>query len=284
MFGILKRNLCIPVIHMSGVIGEESDHRKDQISYRRFQQPLRNAFNAADRKGCVAIIVNSPGGTPGQSELIGTEILRLSEKYKIPAFAFVEDMAASGGYWIASSCGKIYALSTSVVGSIGVIGGMLNYHDLLKSVGVKYIQLQAGADKSLISPYTKHDESDAQKLIGHMHEPVHELFKNWVRDQRGDRLDKDREEIFSGRIWVAKNALDEHTGLVDGIGAIDIVLSEKFGAYTLKDFTPKTRKIGRLRSLLGFESGEAREERLVRAAIAETLTQLGVPKSPFDMR
>lgn len=280
-----SKPITVPFIHMTGVIKEDRSGKEKGIYFDKFEKPLSKAFEAADKDGCVAIVINSTGGSPAQSEKIGNEIQRLSSKYAIPAVAFVDDAAASGGYWIACAADEIYALNTSVVGSIGVIGGMLNFHELLKNNGVKFIQMKAGEDKSLISPFLEPKEEAVQKLQGQLLEPTHNIFQNWVSSRRGDRLPEDKSEIFSARIWVGERAVAEKTGLVDGIGDMQSVLRAKFGEKVVfKDFSPREKKPGVLRSLLGFQSRADAQERLVDTAVDRLATRLGIPEHAYEIR
>lgn len=283
MFGFSSKNMTVPVIHMTGVIKEDVDNKKG-ISFAKFEGPLKKAFAAADKEGCVAIVINSPGGSPAQSELLGDEIRRLSDKYKVPTLAFAEDYAASGGYWLACAADEIYVLRSSVVGSIGVIGGMMNFHDLLKEHGVKYVKIQAGDNKSLVSPFTEVHEEDVVKLQEQLYLPAHEVFKEWVSSRRGDKLPADTSEIFSARVWVGQRAVAEKTGLVDGIGTIGTVLKEKFGEnVATRDFTPKV-KGGGLKKLLGLESRANVEERIVGEAVDQLANRMGIPENPYSMK
>ncbi len=283
MFGGSSKRVVIPYIHMTGVIKEDHSSKEKGIYFDKFEGPLKRAFEAADKEGCVAIVINSPGGSPGQSEMLGTEIRRLSEKYEVPALAFVEDAAASGGYWVACAADEIYALNTSIVGSIGVIGGMLNFHDFLKDHGVKFVELKAGENKSLLSPFAEAKEEAVRKLQSQLLEPTHEAFKGWVTSRRGDKLPADKSEIFSARVWIGQSAFAENTGLIDGIGSMQSVLREKFGEdVVFKDFSPKEKRSG-LRSLLGFESRAEVQERMVGEAVDRLAARIGLPEHGYSV-
>ena len=274
------RKKTLPVIHMTGEIKPKGD-----IDYKKFNEPLTKAFEAADKEGCVAIIINSPGGSPTQSEMLATKIRELSKAYDVPVLAFVEDYAASGGYWIACAADEIYAMNTSTVGSIGVIGGLFNFKDLMEKYGIRHIQLTAGKDKAPLSPFGDVNDEDVKKITDQMLTPLHESFKNWVSERRGENLPENKEEIFSARVWTGESAMAEESGLIDGIGTYDTILADRFDLeeeFKIKDFTPKAKKRG-LRGLLSSDV-ETREKRIVDAVADEISRRLGLPDSTFDIR
>lgn len=283
---LFGKSMPIPVICMTGEIKKDRGN-KPAINYETYRAPLQKAFKAADKDGCVAIVISSPGGSPQQSELLGSQIRSLADKYEVPVYSFIEDYAASGGYWLACAGDEIYALNTSIVGSIGVIGGFPNFHELMKRHGVEFVQLKAGENKAPLSPFLKIDKDAVEKMEAQMLSPIHKQFQKWVQNRRGDRLPIDTKEIFSARTWIGANALDEKTGLIDGIGSLYEVLGKKFSdvSYELKDFTPKPARVGLLKQLIGDKQPKpSREEALASAIVGETLDRLRVPLNVFDIR
>jgi serine protease SohB len=173
----------------------------------------------------VALEINSPGGSPVQSSLIGARIRRLAEEKKIPVIAFVEDVAASGGYWLAAAADEIYADPSSVVGSIGVISAGFGLQGLLEKNGVERRVYTAGNSKSMLDPFRPEQPEDVARLK-ELLEDIHVNFKEHVSARRMGKLVEDR-DLFTGEIWLARKAVE--VGLIDGIGHILPHLQERFG-------------------------------------------------------
>ena len=173
----------------------------------------------------MALILNSPGGSPVQSALIGARIRRLAEEKNVPVYAFVEDVAASGGYWLAAAADEIYVDASSVVGSIGVISAGFGAHDFLARYGIERRVHTAGKSKSMLDPFRPEKEEDVQRLTS-MLEQIHENFITHVKTRRGDKL-VESDDLFTGEIWIGQKAVDQ--GLADALGHIVPVMKEKFG-------------------------------------------------------
>jgi serine protease SohB len=174
----------------------------------------------------VVLVINSPGGSPVQSALIAARIRQLAEKKERKVIAFVEDVAASGGYWLACAADEIIAHDCSIVGSIGVISSGFGFAEAIDRLGIERRIHTSGPEKSMLDPFRPESERDLARL-GEIQTEVHESFKAIVRQRRGDRLKSDEEMLFSGRFWTGRAALE--IGLVDGIGQAHDVLRERYG-------------------------------------------------------
>jgi len=187
---------------------------------------LKKAF-AVKKITHVAISINSPGGSPVQSHLIYSYIRQLAEKNKVKVIIFAEDVAASGGYFIACAGDEIYANSSSIIGSIGVISASFGFKDLIQKIGVERRVYTAGKNKSTLDPFKEEKEEDIKRLKTIQLE-LHEDFIKVVKKSRGSKLkDAEKNNIFTGEFWTGKTSLK--LGLIDGIGNADQVLKEKFG-------------------------------------------------------
>lgn len=190
---------------------------------------LAPVLERAFRKGkpvCVALEINSPGGSPVQSSLIGTRIRALSEKYEVPVVAFVEDIAASGGYWLAAAAEEIFADESSVVGSIGVISAGFGAHEFLARQGFERRVHTAGKSKSMMDPFRPEKPEDVERLKVLL-EGIHANFIAHVKSRRAGKIDPDK-DIFTGEIWLGREA--QELGLIDGIAHMRPKMIDRFGA------------------------------------------------------
>jgi serine protease SohB len=185
---------------------------------------IEKAF-ARGKPAAVALEINSPGGSPVQSSLIASRIRRLADEKKIPVFAFVEDVAASGGYWLASAADEIFVDKASIVGSIGVISAGFGLHDAIGRIGVERRVHTAGKSKSLLDPFQPAKPADVKKLKGWL-EDLHETFIAHVKERRGTKL-ADNPDLFTGEVFIGQKGID--VGLADGIGHLAPVMKERFG-------------------------------------------------------
>ena len=185
---------------------------------------IEKAF-AKGKPKAVALQINSPGGSPVQSSLIAARIKRLSEEKDIPVFAFVEDVAASGGYWLACAADEIFIDDTSMLGSIGVISAGFGLNDLIDRYGVERRVHTSGTSKSMLDPFRAEKPEDVARLKGWL-DDIHQVFIAHVKKCRGDRL-ADDPALFSGEVWIGQKAIDQ--GLADGIGHLVPVMKERFG-------------------------------------------------------
>lgn len=185
---------------------------------------IEKAF-AKGKPVAVALEVNSPGGSPVQSSLIGARIRRLAEEKNIPVIAFVEDVAASGGYWLAAAADEIYADPSSVVGSIGVISASFGVDKLINKYGVERRVYTAGQSKSMLDPFRPENPEDVARLKTLL-EDIHVNFKDHIASRRAGKLPEDM-DLFTGEIWLAQRATE--LGLIDGIGHILPMMQDRYG-------------------------------------------------------
>lgn len=216
-----KRPPQVAVVRLSGAIGMAG---RGSMNDSTLAPVLERAFTKGKPKA-VALEINSPGGSPVQSALIGARIRRLAEERDVPVIAFVEDVAASGGYWLAAAADEIYADASSVVGSIGVISAGFGAHVFLARQGLERRVHTAGESKSMLDPFRPENEEDVARLKGLLND-IHANFIDHVTDRRGEKLSTE-EKLFTGEIWLARRA--KELGLIDGIGHLRPVLQERFG-------------------------------------------------------
>lgn len=214
----------VAVLRLSGAIGGSGGIRGG-LSIAGLASPIAHAFQMRGVKA-VALAINSPGGTPVQSELIMRRIRALADEKHIPVFAFAEDVMASGGYLLSLAADEIFASPTSMVGSIGVISSSFGFTELIEKLGVERRVHTAGESKSLLDPFRPESEEELQKL-NRMQTVIHKHFKDLVAERRGQRLKGTETELFTGDVWVGQEAVDN--GLVDGIGDLRSVMRERFG-------------------------------------------------------
>ncbi|MEL0437220.1 S49 family peptidase [Phycobacter sp. K97] len=216
-----NRPPLVSVVRLSGAIGMPG---RGSLSDAALAPVLERAFSKG-KPAAVALEVNSPGGSPVQSSLIGARIRRLAEEKEIPVIAFVEDVAASGGYWLAASADEIWADASSVLGSIGVISAGFGAHVLLARQGVERRVYTAGQSKSMLDPFRPENPEDVERLKGLLND-IHTNFIDHVSQRRGDALSKDQ-DLFTGEVWLARRA--QELGLIDGIGHLMPKLKERYG-------------------------------------------------------
>ncbi|MGP9813425.1 S49 family peptidase [Rhodopseudomonas sp. NSM] len=214
----------VPVVRLSGVIGAVTPLRPG-MSLAGVAKLLERAFATRNAKA-VALALNSPGGSPVQSRLIYLRIRALAAEKKLPVYAFVEDVAASGGYMIACAADEIYCDPSSIVGSIGVVGGSFGFQELIRKIGVERRLYTAGEHKAQLDPFLPEDPADVARVKALQRE-IHALFISLVKDSRGARLKGDEDTLFSGEYWAGGTSVT--LGLSDAIGDLRAVLREKFG-------------------------------------------------------
>ncbi len=216
----LPRPPVVPVVRLSGMIAEGARRLSDNALAPLFERAFRKGRPAA-----VALVINSPGGSPVQSSLIAARVRRLSEERKVPVLAFVEDVAASGGYWLATAADEIWVDEASIVGSIGVISASFGFDRLLERQGVERRVHTAGENKSFLDPFRPERAEDVARLRAVL-EPLHRTFIAQVKARRGARLAEGR-DLFQGDFWTGREAVE--LGLADGIGHLVPKLKERFG-------------------------------------------------------
>ena len=225
IFKIFKKKKIIPHIRLNGIIGSVGRF-KQGINFAGQQEIIDKAFSMK-KALAIAISINSPGGSPVQSHLIYSYIKKMAKKNNKKILVFAEDVAASGGYLIACAGDEIYANSSSIIGSIGVISASFGFQDAIKRIGIERRVYTAGKNKSTLDPFKEEKEEDIQRLKKIQLE-LHEDFINVVKSSRGKKLvDTDKNNTFTGEFWSGSTSLK--LGLIDGIGNAEQILREKFG-------------------------------------------------------
>ena len=225
MFSFLKKKNIIPHIRLSGVIGS-AGRFKQGIDFSGQQEIIKKAFSFKKAKN-IAISINSPGGSPVQSHLIHDYIRQLAKKNEKKVIVFAEDVAASGGYLIACAGDEIYANSSSIVGSIGVISASFGFQDAIKKIGIQRRVYTAGKNKSTLDPFKEEKVEDIER-IKKLQLELHSDFIEVVKKSRGSKLkDPEKNNTFTGEFWSGSTSMK--LGLIDGIGNAEQILREKFG-------------------------------------------------------
>ncbi len=225
MLSFFKKKKIIPHIRLSGVIGS-AGRFKQGIDFSGQQEIIKKAFSFKKSEN-IAISINSPGGSPVQSHLIHDYIRQLAKKNKKKVIVFAEDVAASGGYLIACAGDEIYANSSSIVGSIGVISASFGFQDAIKKIGIQRRVYTAGKNKSTLDPFKEEKEEDIER-IKKLQLELHSDFIEVVKKSRGSKLkDPEKNNTFTGEFWSGTTSMK--LGLIDGIGNAEQILRDKFG-------------------------------------------------------
>ena len=214
----------VAVLPLTGAIGGAGPLRSG-LTLSGLAAQIERAFKVK-RVAAVALAINSPGGSPVQSALIARRIRALAEENNVPVIAFAEDVAASGGYWLACAADEIYADENSLIGSIGVVSAGFGFQDLLANHGIERRVHTAGDKKAMLDPFRPEDPKDVTRLKV-IQKDMHESFKDLVRTRRGERLKGSERTLFSGEFWTARRALE--LGLVDGLGDLRGELRARYG-------------------------------------------------------
>jgi signal peptide peptidase SppA len=226
----------VAVLRLDGIIGPRGPR---MLSLRRFAGAIERAFSLRNLKA-VALAINSPGGSPVQSSLLCRRIRQLAREKEVPVVAFAEDVAASGGYWLALAADEVFVEDTSLVGSIGVITASFGFAEALRRLGVQRRLYTAGENKSLLDPFLAEDAKGVERLTA-LQRDMHETFKELVRSRRGAKLRGEESVVFSGEVFTGKRALE--LGLVDGIGDLRSVMRERHGdAVKFRVIEPERRR------------------------------------------
>jgi serine protease SohB len=239
----------VPVVRLSGIIGFSTPLRPG-LTLSSVAKPLERAF-AYPRARAVALLINSPGGSAVQSHLVFQRIRALSAEKEIPVIAFVEDVAASGGYMIACAADEIVADPSSIVGSIGVIGASFGFSKLIEKIGVERRIYTSGANKAMLDPFLPENPEHVARLKA-IQEDIHATFIDLVKSRRGAKLTAAQPELFSGEYWAAKKGLEY--GLIDGIGDLRSTLRLRYGDKVLTPLVSAARGLfGRTPPGIGVE-------------------------------
>jgi len=212
----------VGVLRLEGVIGGRGPRG---LTLNRLAGTIERAFKLRGIKA-VALSVNSPGGAPVQSALIYRRIRELAAEKKVPVFAFAEDVAASGGYWLLLAGDEVYADAASILGSIGVVSAGFGFAGVLKRFGIERRLHTSGRDKSLLDPFLVEDPREVERLE-RLQRDLHETFKELVAERRGAKLAKETPELFEGEVFTGRRAVE--LGLVDGLGELRGVMRDRFG-------------------------------------------------------
>jgi protease-4 len=250
------------MIEVNGTIAPGGEASADKVT-----SALQAAFKDKNTQG-VVVRINSPGGSPVQAQTIYDEMRRLRAKYPdIPLYAVVEDICASGGYFVAAAADRIYVGKASIVGSIGVLMNGFGFTGLMDKLGVERRLITAGDNKGMLDPFSPLDEKDKQH-VQVMMKDIHEQFIGVVREGRGKRL-KETPDLYSGLIWTGQKSVE--LGLADDIGSLEFVAREVVKAEDIVDFTQKDNLAERFAKRLG-------------SSAADTLMQFVLRASPSGIR
>lgn len=247
--GLRRRQPEVAVLRLSGVIGGFGPLRSG-MSLASLEPLIERAFSLPRLKA-VALVINSPGGSASQSALISKRIRDLAQEKEVPVLAFCEDVAASGGYWLACAADEIFVQPTSIVGSIGVITSGFGFAELMEKLGVERRVYTAGERKAILDPFRRENPEDVARIRA-LQDDLHEVFKQMVRDRRGQRLRAPEAQLFSGEFWAGAKSIE--FGLADSVGELRQVLRDRFGKRV------RLRRIQgpkRLLRRLGFGRGRA---------------------------
>ena len=227
----------VSVLRFEGVIMPRL--RRGGVSLATHAAAIDRAFRVANLVA-VAIVVNSPGGSPVQSALLFRRIRELADEKGVPVIAFAEDVAASGGYWLALAGDEIFSEETSILGSIGVVSSGFGFSRLIERLGIERRLHTAGERKSLLDPFLPENPSDVERL-GVLQQDIHRAFQDHVRIRRAGKIDGADETLFSGDVLTGRMAVDR--GLVDGIGELHAVMRARYGdKVRLRPFGAERRR------------------------------------------
>ena len=259
----------VAVLRLDGAIGPSTSRlRGTMLNIHAQAARIERAFKIR-KLSAVALVVNSPGGSAVQSALIASRIRALAEENDVPVFAFAENAAASGGYWLACAGDEIYVNEASIVGSIGVISSGFGFQELIARYGIERRVYAAGENKAVLDPFLPERPEDIERLK-ESQSAVHDNFIAYVRARRGERLHEDTPDLFTGAFWTGQKAVE--LGLADAIGDVRSVMREKYGNDVR--LVPVAERRSFLRSVFGRTRAPAIEADLadrVLTAVEERL-------------
>ena len=234
----ISKKSIIGIVKLSGIISTETRlGSRGGLNLNDLSDSLTKAFSFKNIKAIV-LLVNSPGGSPVQSALIANRVRDLAREKEIPVYCFIEDLAASGGYWLSCAADKIYAMESSIIGSIGVITSGFGAVEAIKKIGIERRVYSQGKNKGLLDPFLPEKKDDVKQILN-IQKDLHAQFINWIKKRRGKRLKAKDEVLFNAGIWSGVKAKD--LGLIDGIGDYYNVMKNIFGEdVKFKDFSKKT--------------------------------------------
>ncbi len=249
----MKSNPAVNVIRLQGAISNSGQGLDDPSLAVVIEKAFRKGKPAA-----VALQINCPGGSPVQSSLIASRIRRLSEEKDVPVYAFVEDVAASGGYWLAVAADEIYADAGSIVGSIGVISAGFGVNQFIEQHGIERRVHTAGKSKSMLDPFQKEKPADVKRLKGWL-DDLHAIFIDHVKSRRAAKL-ADNPDLFNGEVYIGQKAVDQ--GLIDGLDHLVPFMKGKFGdEVRFRRFGPRKSLFQRIGASMLVSAVSSLEER-----------------------
>ncbi len=253
--------IVVPVLTLNGVISDSGS-----LAFKKQCKLIEQAFKVPHIK-TIALVINSPGGSPVQSELIYKRIRALATENEVEVLTFIEDVGASGGYYLALAGDTIYASSSSIVGSIGVVASGFGLHDFIGRHGVERRIYAQGKNKAILDPFLPQKEDDIA-ILNDISKDVHQAFIDVVLERRGIKFDQSDPDLFSGKIWSGKKARE--IGLIDAIGDIHSVLHTKYGKNVeLKYITEPKTLMSSLRKAIGLDT-------LASSIVETAMSRLGV--------
>lgn len=253
----------VSVIRLSGIIGQVGPGRSG-LTLDGLEKSIERAFSGK-RVKTVALVINSPGGSPVQSAQIARRIRELAEEKDITVVAFTEDVAASGGYWLACAADEIFADANSIIGSIGVVSAGFGFTEAIERLGVERRVHTMGKRKGMLDPFMPEVPEDIARLKA-IQMDIHESFKKMVLDRRGDKLTSpDTDELFEGDIWTGSQALS--LGLVDGLGDMRPTMRDVHGEKV--KFRTISAKNNPIKRLLGSSEDRARQQVVSALSVVE---------------
>jgi len=214
----------VAVMRLEGVIGKGGS-MKSGLTISSLNKLIEKMFKI-ERLDAVCLCINSPGGSPVQSELISKRLTSLAKELGVPIYSFVEDVAASGGYWLACAGDKIFANKSSIIGSIGVISSGFGFHEAIGKLGIERRVIAEGKNKSVLDPFQPAKSSDV-KLVKDLQKKIYDHFTESVKERRKGRLTQNDDIIFNGEFWTGQKALDY--GLIDGIDDLYSFIHKRYG-------------------------------------------------------
>lgn len=275
-FGIGGGKPVVAIFRLEGVIGKVSS-MKSGLTLNSLNKLIEKMFKL-EKLEAVCLTINSPGGSPVQAEIIASRIINLAKEKEVPVYSFVEDVAASGGYWLACAGEKIFASQSSIVGSIGVISSGFGFHEAIEKLGVERRVYTEGKTKSVLDPFKPAKDSDI-KIIKKIQKDIHEHFVGTVKARRAGRLTQNDDILFNGEFWAGQTAVD--FGLVDGINDVYSFIKEEFGENV------KIEHIEHKQSWLKKRLGMSKISKEISSDIANSLVdtiETKMQNSKFDLR
>ena len=232
-----RKSQNVSSISLNGIIAPNMGRRKGLNLYE-LDKVIEQAFSVKNLKA-VVLQINSPGGSPVQSEMISKRIRDLSEDKNIPVLAFVEDVAASGGYWLACAADEIFASKASIIGSIGVVSSGFGFDKAIKKIGVDRRLYTSGENKAILDPFLPENKDDIKRLKD-IQKELHNQFISFVKSRRGSKITNKNKDLFTGAFWSGEKSLE--LGL---IGEMKSVLKQRFGVNVkINEFAPKKKLFG----------------------------------------